>query len=44
MKKLFDAIQNAPKEEKRTATNTVDVKEQEQMSSGELGAFFAGID
>ena len=44
MKKLFDAIQNTPKEEKRTATNTVDVKEQEQMSSGELGAFFAGID
>ena len=44
MKKLFDAIQSAPKEEKRTATNTVDVKEQEQMSSGELGAFFAGID
>ena len=44
MKKLFDAIQNTPKEEKRTANNTVDVKEQEQMSSGELGAFFAGID
>ena len=44
MKKLFDVIQNTPKEEKRTATNTVDVKEQEQMSSGELGAFFAGID
>ena len=44
MKKLFDAIQNTPKEEKRTETNTVDVKEQEQMSSGELGAFFAGID
>lgn len=44
MKKLFDAIQSAPKEEKRTVTNTADVKEQEQMSSGELGAFFAGID
>ncbi len=44
MKKLFDAIQSTPKEEKRTATNTVDVKEQEQMSSGDLGAFFAGID
>lgn len=44
MKKLFEAIQNTPKEEKRTATNIVDVKEQEQMSSGELGAFFAGID
>lgn len=44
MKKLFDAIQSAPKEEKRTVTNTADVKEQEQMSSGDLGAFFAGID
>jgi hypothetical protein len=44
MKKLFEAIQNTPKEEKSTPTDTVDVKEQEQMSSGELGAFFAGID
>ena len=44
MKKLFEAIQGTPKEEKRTVTNTADVKEQEQMSSGELGAFFAGID
>jgi len=44
MKKLFEAIQSTPKEEKRTVTNTADVKEQEQMSSGELGAFFAGID
>jgi len=44
MKKLFDAIQSAPKEEKRTVTNTADVKEQEQMSSGDLGAFFSGID
>lgn len=44
MKKLFEAIQSTPKEEKRTAINTADVKEQEQMSSGELGAFFAGID
>ena len=44
MKKLFEAIQSAPKEEKRTVTTTADVKEQEQMSSGELGAFFAGID
>ena len=44
MKKLFEAIQCAPKEEKRTVNNTVDLKKQEQMSSGELGAFFAGID
>jgi len=44
IKKLFEAIQNTLKEEKRTPTDTVDVKEQEQMSSGELGAFFAGID
>lgn len=44
MKKLFESIQCAPKEEKRTVNNTVDLKKQEQMSSGELGAFFAGID
>lgn len=44
IKKLFEAIQSTPKEEKRTVTNTADVKEQEQMSSGELGAFFSGID
>jgi len=44
MQLMFDAIQSAPKEEKRTVTNTADVKEQEQMSSGDLVAFFSGID
>jgi hypothetical protein len=45
MKKLFEAIQSAPKEEpKQPKENQSEPKKEEQMSSGDLGAFFAGID
>lgn len=45
MKRLFEAIQNTPKEEsKQPKENQSEPKKEEQMSSGELGAFFAGID
>jgi hypothetical protein len=45
MKKLFEAIQSAPKEEpKQPKENQSEPKKEEQLSSGELGAFFAGID
>ncbi len=45
MKKLFEAIQNSPKEEpKQPQENQSEPKKEEEISSGELGAFFVGID
>ena len=45
MKKLFEAIQNTPKEEpKQPHENQSEPKKEEEVSSGELGAFFIGID
>ena len=45
MKKLFEAIQNAPKEEtKQSQENQSGAKKEEEVSSGELVAFFVGID
>ena len=45
MKKLFEAIQNTPKEEpKQPQENQSEPKKEEEISSGELGAFFVGID
>lgn len=41
MKKLFEAIQNMPKQPQE---NQSEPKEEEEISSGELGAFFIGID
>lgn len=45
MKKLFEAIQNTQKEEpKQPQENQSEPKKEEEISSGELGAFFVGID
>ena len=40
MKKLFEAIQNTPKQPQESQSEF----KEEEISSGELGAFFIGID
>ena len=44
MKKLFESIQNEPKPHSTTQKNKSESKKEEEISSGELGAFFMGID
>lgn len=44
MKKLFDAIQNTPKEEPKQQQINKQNANNEEISSGELNAFFTGID
>jgi hypothetical protein len=44
MKKLFEAIQNEPKEEQKPQENISKNEEEKDKSSGELGKFFRGID
>lgn len=44
MKKLFEAIQNTPKEEPVTSNETTTNSKSKEKSSGELEFFFVGID
>jgi hypothetical protein len=44
MKKLFEVIQDCPKEEVSKSENKTDSEKKEDISSGELGKFFIGID